>query len=138
MRRLVEVEEARALLTEAIEWSVWRWMTEKSRVRAIADRGTARLDAVDNEVKAAWTAALTKAYRDDEARHIDPKLKAAAKRVREAEEEAYRARMDAEQTFDEAELRLSASLAREGARKAILAYDLREKAIRKAEAANRT
>ena len=45
--------------------------------------------------------------------------------------------MNAEQMFDEAEKRLSASMAREASQVAIDAYDLREKAIRKAEAAAR-
>jgi hypothetical protein len=45
--------------------------------------------------------------------------------------------LDAEDTFDVAEKKLSASLAREGARKAIESWDLREAAIRKAEAAKR-
>lgn len=141
MRRLAAVEEAKALLTEAIDWSVWRWMTEKGRVREVVDRGTASLDEADEEAKAScWGADLKKAYRDLEegtAQDIDPKIKAAAERVKDADDEAYRARMDAEQTFDEAERRLSANMAREGARKAILAFDLREKSIRKAEAAGR-
>ena len=42
-------------------------------------------------------------------------------------------RLDAEGTFDEAERRLSAAVAREGAQKAIASWELREKAIRKAE-----
>jgi hypothetical protein len=42
--------------------------------------------------------------------------------------------VDAEATFDEAEHRMSTHLAREGAQKAIDSWDLREKAIRKAEA----
>jgi hypothetical protein len=52
---------------------------------------------------------------------------------REKDDEAYRARMDAEKTFDDAEKQLSTSLAREGCRKAIFSWDLHEKAIRKAE-----
>ena len=64
-------------------------------------------------------------------------LKAAAKRVKEADEEAEAARLDAEDTFDVAERKLSAGLAREGARKALQSWDLRESAIRKAEAAKR-
>ena len=47
------------------------------------------------------------------------------------------ARLDAEDTFDEAERRLSAGMAREGARKAIESWELREKSIRKAEAVSR-
>ena len=58
-------------------------------------------------------------------------------RVKEADDEAETARLDAEDTFDVAEKKLSASLAREGARKAIESWDLREAAIRKAEAAKR-
>ena len=54
-----------------------------------------------------------------------------------ADKLAYNARMDAEDIFDEAERKLSASLARQGAFKAIEAYDLREKSIRRAEAAAR-
>jgi hypothetical protein len=42
--------------------------------------------------------------------------------------------MDAEQTFEDAERQMSAGLARQGAVKAIECWDLREKAIRKAEA----
>lgn len=29
MQKLIPVEEAKALMTEAIEWSVWRWLLEK-------------------------------------------------------------------------------------------------------------
>ena len=137
MRRLVSVEEAKALLTESIDWSTWSWMIEKGRVREVTNRGTASLDEAAEEIKASWSADLKKAYRDENARNVDPKVKAAAKRVKEADDEAYRARIDAEQTFDEAERILSASMAREGARKAIFAFGLREKALRKAEAAGR-
>lgn len=70
----------------------------------------------------------------EEARDVDPKIKLAVQRVKEADDEAYAARMDAEDTFDEAERRLSSSMAREGAEKALESWDLREKAIRKPEA----
>ncbi|HYL11830.1 MAG TPA: hypothetical protein VEV41_02280, partial [Terriglobales bacterium] len=60
-----------------------------------------------------------------------------AKRVKEADDKAEHCRLDAEDTFDEAERRFSADMAREGARKALKTYDLREAAIRKAEAAAR-
>jgi hypothetical protein len=58
------------------------------------------------------------------------------KRVREkeADDDAYNAHEDAEDIFAEAEKRMSTSGAREGARKALEAYDLHEAAIRKAEA----
>jgi hypothetical protein len=54
--------------------------------------------------------------------------------MKDADDEAWGARMDAEKTFDDAEKQLSTSLAREGCRKAIQSWDLHEKAIRKSEA----
>ncbi len=38
MRQLREVEEAKAVMREGMEWSVIRWLKEKKRVRKIADR----------------------------------------------------------------------------------------------------
>ena len=146
MKPLVEVEEAKTLMNEAMEWSIWRWLLQKAMVRQVADRGTAALDDLEEKVKARWSSDLKKAYRALEgdssasngaAQAIDRKVTAAVKKVKQADDEAYRARMDAENTFDEAELTLSAGMAREGARKAILAYDLREEAIRIAEAVAR-
>ena len=64
---------------------------------------------------------------------IDPDATLLAKKIKESDDEAYRARMDAEETFDKAEKQLSTALAREGCRKAIHSWDLHEKAIRKAE-----
>jgi hypothetical protein len=65
---------------------------------------------------------------------VDVKIKLAVKRVKEADDEAEAARLDAEDTFDEAERRLSAGMAREGTQKAIDSWELRKTAIRKAEA----
>ena len=159
MQKIILVEEAKALLQEGTSWGVWRWLTEKRRVREAADRGTAALDDLENKVKSSWSDDLKKAYSElvaeaaleegggtakrryekarKEAENVDPKVKLAVARVKEADDEAYRARMNAEQMFDEAEKRLSASMAREASQVAIDAYDLREKAIRKAEAAAR-
>ena len=58
--------------------------------------------------------------------------------MKEADDTAETKRLDAEDTFDEAERRLSTEGARQGARKALETYDLHEAAIRKAEAATRT
>ncbi|HUI41971.1 MAG TPA: hypothetical protein VL523_08385 [Terriglobia bacterium] len=158
MRRLSEVEQAMELMNVAKDWSVWHWLFEKSRVRATADRAVDALGALGDKVKAAWDDDLKKAYHEleaqaalesnprlkrqyekarDEAKNIDPKTKLAVQRVKEADDEAYQARMDAEATFDEAERQMSASLARQGAQKAIESWELREKAIRKAEALTR-
>ncbi len=143
MKKLPEVEQAKALMEVAKDWSIWRWLTEKRRVRETADRGTAALDEADEALKASWPHDLTAAYKALAAGRkpkpaIPEPIRIAAAKVKEADDEAYAARMDAENTFEEAERRMSASLAREGARKAIEAYDLRERALRKSEAAMRT
>ncbi len=52
----------------------------------------------------------------------------------EADDEAYNAHEDAEDKFAEAEKKMSTSLAKDGARLALVAYDTHEAAIRKAEA----
>ena len=158
MQKLVAVEEAKTLMNQAKDWSVWRWLMEKSKVRKAADTAVEALADLEKKVKAGWDDDLKKAYREleaqanletdtkakrqyekakKEANGIDPKIKLAVRRVKEADDEACRARMDAEQTFDDAERQMSASLAREGARRAIESWELREKAIRKAEAAAR-
>ncbi len=110
-QKIAEVEEAKALMTEAIEWSVVRWLREKKRVRKTADKANAALDRLVEQAKAES--------------HEDIKA-------------AYRVRMDAEDTFDEAERELSARLAREGCKKAIHSWELYERAIRKSEAATKS
>lgn len=142
MRKLTEVEEATALMNEAVEWSVMRWLKEKKRVRKIADRANDALDQSMEQTKARWSQDLLAAYAElagpeiaKDARTADGGLRAFAKEMKRAAEDAYRARMDAEDTFDEAESQLSTRLAREGCRKAIYSWDLHEKAIRKAETA---
>jgi hypothetical protein len=155
MQKLIPVEEAKALMNVAKDWGVWRWLLEKKRVRAAADQAVDALGILEEKVKATWSDDLKKAYREleaqaslernprakaryqkakEEAKNVDPQIKLAVRRVKEADDEAENARLDAEATFDEAERRLSASMAREGAQKAIDSWELREKAIRKAEA----
>lgn len=150
MEKIPDVEAARALMTEAMSWSVMKWLREKKRVRKTADRANAALDQLSATARARWTSALRDAYDVLAAQHTagpssdrqqkrspagNPDATLTARKVKEADDEAYRARMDAEKTFDEAERQLSTSLAREGCRKAIHGWDLHEKAIRKAEAA---
>jgi hypothetical protein len=155
MLNLIEVEKAKTLMTEAVHWSVIRWLAEKKRVRKAADIANDALDALDKEVKASWSDELKAAYdelppieasaeqvrpqqKDKEKRvSIDPEIRHLAKSIKQADEEAYRAHMDAEDTFDLAEKRLSTSMAREGTRKAILSWELHEKAIIKSKAAIR-
>ncbi len=154
MRKLPAVEEARAIMTEGTEWGVWRWLLEKKRVREIADKARAALDDFEIKVKDTWSDDLKIAYnqlvsesgdvkparqkakpaKKPSAPKIDSQLMAAVKRVKEADDDAYNAHENAEDIFAEAEKRMSTSGARDGARKALVAYDLHEAAIRKAEA----
>jgi hypothetical protein len=154
MQKLIAVEEARRVLNEGKDWSIWRWLLEKRRVRTAADAGTAALDDMEKKVKSGWGPEIKKAYRElladahvngnPKASHhrgngggLDSALRLAVEKVKQADDIAYRARMDAEDLFAEAERRLSGSLAREAAQKALEAYDLREKAIRRAEVTGR-
>jgi RecG-like helicase len=126
MRKLAQVEEAKAIMREGMEWSVVRWLKEKRKVRKMADRANAALDALDREVKEAWPAELREAYEADAELEL-------ALRIRRADDAAARARAKAEKTFDEAEAQLSARLAREGCLQAIQSWELREQAIRLSE-----
>ena len=152
MQKLEAVEEARTLMLEAKEWSVWKWLTEKRRVREAADRANEALDKRARAVQKTWSEELQQAYRELEAadpegshhRHprksdheivVSAEARALAKRLKQADDAAYDARMLAEQTFADAEARLSTSLAREGTVQAIDSWDLKLKAIRKSEAA---
>jgi hypothetical protein len=154
MRKLPAVEAARAIMTEGMEWGVWKWLLEKKRVRQIADEARAALDELEKKVKATWSDEHKIAYnqlvdqddnpkrarkqardkKKEEAQNADPRIMAAVKRVKEADDEAYNAHEDAEDVFAEAERKMSTSGAREGARMALVAYDRHEEAIRKAEA----
>lgn len=132
MRKLAPVEEAKALMTVAQDWPVWRWLMEKGRVRKTADRATDTLGELERNVKAGWSEELRKAAANG-LRSLDQEFRLALQELKHADEAAEAARLDAEATFDEAERRLSATMAREGAQKAIASWKLREKAIRKAE-----
>lgn len=154
MKKLPAVENARAIMTEGLEWGVFKWLTEKKRVRQAADEARAALDELERKVKLGWSDELkiaynqlvsgngnatakrsgksTKAAKTQAA--VDPKLLAAANRIVEADDDAYNAHEDAEDKFAEAEKKMSTSMAKDGARMALLAYDAHEAAIRKAEA----
>jgi exonuclease VII small subunit len=156
MRKLIPVEEATILMEEAAkDWSIWRWLLSKSRVRAAADRAVDALAEAEKKVKASWSDDLKKSYREfeaqqalennprakqryekakEEAKHVDPQIKQAVQKVKEADDEAETARLDAEDTFAQGERQMSASMARQGAEKAVHSWELRMKAIRKAEA----
>jgi hypothetical protein len=154
MEKLVPVEDAKMLLSSARDWSIVRWLAEKRKVRRIADLGTSALDEAERRVKSGWSEELLNAYAelcppgDDDpfaasefefikqhANGIPESIKQWARRVKEADDKAYEARMTAERTFDDAERKLSAALARRGADEAIQAYELRYTAIAAAETA---
>jgi len=151
MRKLSEVEEAKKLMADAMDWSVLKWLWEKRTVRETADKANAALDMLEQKVKASWRDELKAAYKElqmqtraakkgrdktdsQQRRAIDPKNRRFLNKVKQADDKAYRAHMDAENTFDEAERLLSTSLAREGCQKAIESWNFHEKAIRLAEA----
>ena len=138
MRKLAEVEEAKALMNEALDWSVMRWLKEKKRVRKAADRANEALDHLSKETKLQWPDELRSAYgalaqNTNPRKQPEDEIPNAVKQVKRADDEAARAHLDAENVFDEAEGQLSTSMAREECRKAIYSWDLHEKAIRIAE-----
>jgi hypothetical protein len=145
-----EVESAKALMTEAMTWSVMKWLREKKRVRTTADQANAVLDDLSEKVRGLWPFSLRDQYerlRSESAnckagpigKHSSPNGTVSAQvlsdalALKDADDSAHRARLDAEATFDEAEKRLSTALAREGCRKAIRAWELHEQAIRKSQ-----
>ncbi len=141
-------------MTEAMEWSVMKWLREKKRVRRTADEANAVLDHLSADLKLHWPDRLKAAsdtlgtdagvlnfhaLPDAQKKKLpvtDAESLATARKIRDADEEAFRARMDAERTFDDAEKQLSTRLAREGCLKAIRSWELKEKAIRKSEEAS--
>jgi len=56
MHKPIQVEEATRLMEEAArDWSIWRWLFSKSRVRAAADRAVDALGEAEKKVKACWS-----------------------------------------------------------------------------------
>ena len=146
MGKIPKVEEAKALMTEAAAWSVMKWLREKKRVRKIADEANAALDDSERKVKAGWSSEVASAYKElghntgsqlerSNARlqTKDSKIRQFVLQVKEADDQASKAREDAERTFDQAERLLSTALAREGCRKAVHSWELHERAICRAE-----
>ena len=124
------------------------WLREKKRVRKTADQANAALDRFSEELRRRWPDNIRAAYHALDANqatsspqgHTGQKTSAknsrefvVARQLKDADDKAYRARMAAEKTFDDAEKRLSTSLAREGCQKAILSWELHERAIAETE-----
>ncbi|MGB2635961.1 MAG: hypothetical protein WAM58_18675 [Candidatus Acidiferrum sp.] len=148
MHKLQEVQEAKELMNQAKDWSAFRWLFEKLRVRQTADRANAALDRRNRTVKSRWSDEVKSTYktlnkagsaRRQETAHQQsesdpPEITLLLEKVIDADNAAHRARENAEHIFDEAERRMSTDLAKEGCKKAIHSWELHEKAIRKAEA----
>lgn len=151
MMKLPQVEDAKALMTEAMTWSVMKWLREKKNVRRAADEANGALDQLSLQLKQGWPDDIRAAYNTLIAEsagtrrrtsgkngtfsgaNADEALvqKMVAQEIKDADDEAYQARMNAEEAFDEAEKKLSTRVAREGCVKAIRAWELQEKAIDK-------
>ena len=137
MHKLAPVEDAKTLFNEAKDWSVWRWLIEKKRARTTADAAWEALEACEVKVRAGWNEEWREAYGHPKSRRfaaLDPEVRAALDRLYKDDDEARQARDAAEAQFDEADRRMSTSMACVGAQMAIDAWEMREKVIRKAEA----
>lgn len=132
MKKLIEVENAKAIMTEAIDWSVMKWLSEKKKVRQLADAANATLDRVEAEAQQLWNEELRSAVKKNSG---NGELRELAKSLRESHDAAIQMRMTAEETFDKAERRLSVAMAREGCEQALKGWALHEEAIRRAESA---
>jgi len=147
MQKLPEVQAAKDLMNEAIEWSAFKWLFEKAKVRETADRANAALDRLNRSVKARWNDEIKATYKGLSAKPRRPlgkqqthevaatlEIHSLIEKVIAADEAAHRARMGAEEAFEQAEKQMSARLAAEGCKKAIHSWVLHERAIRQAEA----
>src|SRR5260370_2694096 len=127
MHKLAPVEDAKTLFNEARDWSVWRWLIEKKRARSTADAAWEALEACEEKVKAGWSEDWREAYGHPKSRRyaaLDPEVKEALEHLRQDDEEASQARDAAAAQLDEADRRLSTSMAWEGAQMAIDAGEM--------------
>lgn len=148
MTKLAEVKEAKELMKEAMEWSSFKWLWEKQRVRQTADTANAALDRLERSTKMKWSDECKAMYKMLSGKKVKEEAEAAAagghgdggelkrlvEKVFEADHARKHAKQAAEDAFDEAERRMSTDLAREGCKKAIHSWELHEKAIRYAAA----
>ena len=63
MRKLAEVQKAEELMHEAMGWSEFKWLFQKSTVRETADLAKAALDRLERAVKSRWTVEAKAAYK---------------------------------------------------------------------------
>ena len=145
MTKLAEVKAAKELMQEAMDWSSFKWLWEKQRVRQTADAANAALDRLERTTKTKWSDDCKAMYKRLSGKRVsetasvdehtgDTELRLRIEKVFEADQKWKHAKQAAEDAFDEAERRMSTDLAREGCKKAIHSWDLHEKAIRHAAA----
>ncbi len=146
MKKILEVEEAKEIMTAAQDWGVFRWLTEKRKVRLAADNCNDALARAEKRVIESWPDEMRAAYDDlvaeeqgkkKRGKKIDSDVMETVRKIKDALDEAERVRLDAEDIFDRADRALSTSMAKEGTVRAIEAWEMREKAIRKAESAGK-
>jgi len=146
MKKIPEVEEAKEIMTAAQEWGVFRWLTEKRKVRLAADNCNDALARAEKRVIESWPDEMRAAYDELGAvangkrrrgKKIDADILETVRKIKDALDDAERVRLDAEDIFDRADRALSTSMAKEGTARAIEAWEMREKAIRKAESAGK-
>ena len=137
MQKLKEVEEAKQIMTEAANWSVMKWLSQKKRVRRAADVANAALNSLERVVKSNWNDELRSAYQQISGSKnklvLHETILDLAQKIKRADEEALKAHDQAEATFDDADRQLSTTLARRGCGEAIRSWELHEKAIALAE-----
>ncbi len=141
MKKITEVEEAKAIMTAAQDWGIWRWLTEKRKVRLAADSCNDALSRAEKRIIESWPDDMRAAYdelsdgKKKRGKKIDAEVMETVRKIKESLDEAERVRLDAEDIFDRADRALSTSKAKQGTFRAIEAWEMREKAIRKAETA---
>jgi len=104
---------------------MWTWASEtnKDRVRSGIESATEALAREVEKTKRSWSKALQKAYAGEEA---DLKIKRSVRKLRDTEDEMNRATAQSKAMFGEAERRLDAGQARQGAAEALRAIQLHE------------
>ncbi|HTS48054.1 MAG TPA: hypothetical protein VMH05_08920 [Bryobacteraceae bacterium] len=119
------VDQTKQLLEEAQGWSMWTWASEtnKGRVRSGIESATAALEREVERTKKSWSVAWHQAY---DGADVDPAMKRAVRKLKDAENEMNRATAQSKATFAEAERELSASKARQGAAEARRAIEIHE------------
>lgn len=133
MPNLAAVLEARTVFNEALNWSVMKWLSEKKKVRKIADAANLTLDNAEKELRRRWDPSIEEAYKalQDRSSHLDSSGDAirTARAIKQAHDKAIELRAEAEAMFSKAEERLSVATARDACHKALEGWRFHEEAV---------